>query len=345
MRALRYTSFAGTLEVTTVPEPEPGAEGAVIEVRASGVCRSDWHAWMGHDATVALPHVPGHEFSGQVVAVGPEVRGAWLGERVTAPFCCGCGRCSECRGGHQNLCLHEYQPGFDGPGSFAQRVFVPHADVNLVRLPDALGFEAAAALGCRFMTSFAALVDKTRLRAGESLAVFGCGGIGLSAILIGAASGARVIALDTDEVKLARARALGAAVTLDVGRVDAVAALRDLTDGGVDVSMDAVGSAAVAAQAIACLRRRGRHAQVGLLLGDEATAPLPMFEIIKRELQVFGVHGMAASRYDALLRFVTEARIDVGSMIGKRIALEQAGHELAAMGGFGQQGVSVITAF
>lgn len=345
MRAAQFDAYRAPLTLVERPDPEPGVDGAVVRVRASGVCRSDWHAWMGHDPTVVPPHVPGHEFAGEVVALGPEVRHVTLGDRVTAPFCCGCGRCSECRAGHQNLCHHEYQPGFDGPGSFAEYVFVPHADVNLVPLPEALGFEEAASLGCRFMTSFAALVDRARLTAGETLAVYGCGGVGLSAVMIGAALGARVIALDLDDGRLARARELGADDVIAVGAGDPVAAVKGLTDGGAHVALDAVGSPATAAGSVRSLRRRGRHVQVGLLLADEAAPPMPMLEVIKHELVITGVHGMASSRYPELLAFVADGRIDVARLIGRRIGLEQAGEELASMGDFAQQGLSVITRF
>ncbi len=351
MRAAQYDAYRAPLTVVRRVDPEPGPDGAVVRVRASGVCRSDWHAWMGHDPSVVPPHVPGHEFAGEVVAVGPEVRGVTPGERVTAPFCCGCGRCSECRSGRQNLCHHEYQPGFDGPGSFAEYVWVPHADVNVVRLPDALSFEEAAALGCRFMTSFASLVDRAALTAGETLAVYGCGGVGLSAVMIGAALGARVIAVDLDEQRLERARALGADATVLASAEaapsagDAAASVVELTQGGAHVSLDAVGSPVTAAQAVRSLRRRGRHVQAGLLLADDAMPPMPMLEIIKRELTVSGVHGMAASRYPDLLRFVVDRGLGVGRLIGRRIGLDQAGDELRAMGDFAQQGLSVITRF
>lgn len=345
MRAARFDAYRGSLRIVEQSDPEPGADGAVVRVRASGVCRSDWHAWMGHDPSVAPPHVPGHEFAGEVVAVGPEVRGVRAGERVTAPFCCGCGRCEACRTGHQNLCHHEYQPGFDGPGSFAEYVFVPHADVNIVRLPETLGFDEAASLGCRFMTSFAALVDAARLAAGETLVVIGCGGVGLSAVMIGAALGARVIAVDLDEGRLARARELGAQVLVSARDGDPAAAVREQTDGGAHVSIDAVGSPATAAQGVRSLRRRGRHVQVGLLLAEDALPPMPMLEVIKRELVVTGVHGMAASRYRDLLAFVAHDDLQVGRLIGKRIGLAEAGAELAAMGDFAQQGLSVIDRF
>jgi alcohol dehydrogenase len=345
MRAAQYDTYRGPLHIVDHADPEPGRDGAVVRVRASGVCRSDWHAWMGHDASVTPPHVPGHEFAGEVVAVGPGVRDVRIGERVTAPFCCGCGHCEECRTGHQNLCHHEYQPGFDGPGSFAEYVFVPHADVNIVRLPEGLGFDEAASLGCRFMTSFAALIDKARLAAGESLVVVGCGGVGLSAVMIGAALGAKVIAVDLDAGRLARARELGAHAVVSARDGDPSAAVVELTVGGAHVSLDAVGSPATAAQSVRSLRRRGRHVQVGLLLADDAFPPMPMLEVIKRELVVTGVHGMAASRYRDLLAFVTHADLDVGRLIGKRIALADAGTELAAMGDFAQQGLSIIDRF
>ncbi len=345
MRAAQFDAYRGPLPIVDHADPEPGADGAVVRVHASGVCRSDWHAWMGHDASVAPPHVPGHEFAGEVVAVGPEVRSVRAGERVTAPFCCGCGRCEACRTGHQNLCHHEYQPGFDGPGSFAEYVFVPHADVNVVRLPEALGFDEAASLGCRFMTSFAALVDAAHLAAGETLVVIGCGGVGLSAVMIGAALGARVIAVDLDEGRLARARELGADVLVSARDGDPVSVVREWTAGGAHVSIDAVGSPATAFQGVRSLRRRGRHVQVGLLLAEDAFPPMPMLEVIKRELVVTGVHGMAASRYRDLLAFVTHGRLEVGRLIGKRIALTDAGAELAAMGDFAQQGLSIIDRF
>ena len=345
MRAAQFDAYRGPLDIVGHADPEPGADGAVVRVRASGVCRSDWHAWMGHDASVTPPHVPGHEFAGEVVATGPEVRSVRAGDRVTAPFCCGCGRCDACRTGHQNLCHHEYQPGFDGPGSFAEYVFVPHADVNIVPLPEPLGFDAAASLGCRFMTSFAALVDAARLAAGETLVVFGCGGVGLSSVMIGAALGARVLAVDLDEDRLTRARELGAAVLVNARDGDAVEAVREHTDGGAHVSIDAVGSPTTAAQGVRSLRRRGRHVQVGLLLAEDAAPPMPMLDVIKRELVVTGVHGMAASRYRDLLAFVTHGGLPVERLIGKRITLDEAGAELAAMGEFAQRGLSVIDRF
>src|SRR5690606_33615271 len=278
-------------QLTTVPDPDPPPHGVIVEVVATGVCRSYWHAWVGHDSTVAFPHVPGHEFAGIVRAVGSEVTGFRGGERVTVPFCCGCGRCGECRAGHQNLCELEYQPGFDGWGSFAQFVKVPWADVNLVALPDRLGLEPAASLGCRFTTAYAGLLNHARVRPGESVVVYGCGGVGLSAVMIAAAAGAKVVAVDIASDRLDLARQLGASDLVDAAAADPVEAVRELSGGGAQVSVDALGSRATSAQAIRSLSRRGRHVQLGLLLGDDSNPATPLQEVIKHELTILGSHG------------------------------------------------------
>ena len=322
-------AFGEPLAVEDVPEPALPPDGALVEVRATGVCRSDWHGWMGHDDAITLPHVPGHEFAGVVAAVGPEVRAVTPGDRVTAPFCCGCGACEPCRQGHTQVCERDYQPGFSGWGSFAERVLVPVADLNCVPLPEELGFEAAAALGCRFMTAFAAVGERGRVRAGDWLAVHGCGGVGLSAVMLGRALGARVVAVDVAPGPLERARELGAEHGVDAE--GAAAAIRELTGGGAHVSIDAIGSAATAAASVRSLRKRGRHVQVGLLAGDEREARVPMAELISRELEIAGVHGMRVSAYPALLRLVASGAVDPARLIGRRIALEEAGAALAAM--------------
>ena len=342
MRAAIADATNAPLRVVEVPEPEAPPHGAIVRVRASGVCRSDWHAWVGHDPSVRFPHVPGHEFAGEVIAVGSEVRTFRGGERVTAPFCCGCGRCRACADGDQQLCEREYQPGFDGWGSFAEAVMVPWADVNLARLPDALGFDVAASLGCRFMTAFRGLVDQARVRAGERVMVIGCGGVGLSSVMIAAALGAHVIAVDVDDAKLALAGRFGASALVDARSEDPVERARAEGDGGVDVAVDALGSARTCAQGIRSLRRRGRHLQLGLLLGRDADPPLPMQEVIRRELRVIGSHGMPARGYPALFRFVQDRDLPLGALVGARVGLEGAGDALASMAAFAPVGVTIV---
>jgi alcohol dehydrogenase len=340
MKAALMRAFTGLLQVEDVPDPEPPSDGVVVAVRATGVCRSDWHGWMGHDPAITLPHVPGHELAGEVAAVGAEVRGFAAGDRVTVPFCCGCGTCEPCRHGHTQICDRDFQPGFTAWGSFAELVALPRADLNLVRLPDGLGFVEAASLGCRFMTAFAAVTEHGRVGAGDWVAVHGCGGVGLSALMIASALGAAVVAIDVDDETLALARSLGAAHTINAR--DPVDEIVALTGGGAHVSLDALGSAATCANSIRCLRKRGRHVQVGLMLEADRTAPLPMDRVISYELELRGVHGMAVGRYDALLRLVTQGAVDPARLIGRTIGLADAGAELAAMGEFAQRGVSVI---
>jgi alcohol dehydrogenase len=337
MRALVMHEFQGPLTVEEVPDPTPAPDGVVVAVRATGVCRSDWHGWMGHDPGITLPHVGGHELAGEVVAVGAEVRAYAEGDRVTVPFCCGCGSCASCRQGETQLCERDWQPGFSLWGSFADFVALPRADLNLVRLPESLTDVEAASLGCRFMTAWAALHVHAQVRAGEWVAVHGCGGVGAAAVMIAAAAGARVIAVDIDPGKLARARELGAEHGVSE---NPLAAIRELTGGGAHVSLDALGSTETCGNSIRCLRRRGRHVQVGLLLGEGRTVPVPMSRVIARELRVLGVHGMAVRHYDGLLRALPG--LDPGRLVAKTIGLDAAGDELTAMGRFAQEGVTVV---
>ena len=343
MRAALYRAFGGPLAIEEVPDPAPPDDGVVVAVGATGICRSDWHAWMGHDPDVALPHVPGHELAGTVVAVGRDARRIRVGERVTVPFCLGCGRCAPCRAGETQICDDDYQPGFTGWGSFAQLVALPHAELNLVRLPDAIDLVAAAALGCRFMTAYAAIAVHGRPGEGDWVAVHGCGGVGLSAIMIAVAEGARVVAVDIDPAKLALAAELGAEVGIDARAGDAATAVREATGGGAHVALDALGSAATCAASVGSLRKRGRHVQVGLMLAAERSVPVPMDRVIALELSLAGVHGMAVRHYPALLEAVAAGRLDPGRLVGATVPLERAGEELEAMGRFARQGTTVIT--
>ena len=339
MKAAVYSEYGGTLVLTRVADPDCPAGGVVIEVGATGVCRSDWHAWKGHDP-VELPHIGGHEFAGVVVTAGPEVRRWRAGDRVTVPFACGCGRCEHCLAGDAQVCPRQTQPGFTGPGSFAELVAVHAADANLVALPDDLDFVTAACLGCRFATAFRAVTAHGRVRPGDWLAVHGCGGVGLSAVMIGAALGARVLAVDVSPAARARARELGAEVAVDAGTADLPATIGAATGGGAHVSIDALGSPALAADSVRCLRRRGRHVQVGLLPGGPVS--LPMDLVIARELEIYGSHGMAARDYPAMLAMVADGTLRPGLLVGEVIGLEDVGRALAAMDGLTPAGMTVV---
>jgi len=343
MKAVYYEAFGQPPVVTDVADPEPAPQGVVIKVEATGLCRSDWHGWMGHDRDIRLPHVPGHELAGVIAATGRQVTRWRTGERVTVPFVSGCGTCPECASGNHQVCERQFQPGFTAWGSFADYVAIDFADINLVRLPDALDYATAASLGCRFVTSFRAIVDQARVRPGEWVAVHGAGGVGLSAIMIASAMGANVIAIDLSEEKLALARQCGAIAGIDATKAgDVVAAIRDVTQGGAHVSMDALGSPRTCFNSIACLRRRGRHVQVGLMLGDHATPSIPMDKVIAHEIEIRGSHGMQAHRYPQMMEMILNGRLKPEKLIGRTISLAETPQALMAMDRFPGTGISII---
>lgn len=343
MRALTYADFGGPIIVGDVPTPTPPPGGAVVRVHASGLCRSDWHAWAGHDDDITtLPHVPGHEFAGMVEGVGDGVDWAWLGQMVTAPFVQACGACEECRRGDGQVCPHQRQPGFTDPGSFAEYVVVHAASTNLVALPAGLTPAVAAGLGCRVATSYRAMVHRARVQAGEQVAVFGCGGVGLAAIAVAASRGARVIAVDTAPEPLALAAAAGAQETVLAGpsTVDEVIAR---TGGGAHVTVDAVGSAAILRDAVLSLRRRGRHIQIGLLPPAAGRPEVPMGRVIGWELDLLGSHGMAASDYPELLADIVSGELSLAALgaPGEPMSLAEAAVALPLIGTSASPGLAV----
>lgn len=335
MRAVVIRQFEVPPTVEQVPDPPCPPDGVVLRVEATGVCRSDWHAWSGHDGDVHLPIVPGHELAGTVVQVGPQVLRWRPGALVTVPFVCACGVCPTCRAGEHQVCPDQQQPGFTYDGSYAELVAVPHADTNLVAVPDGVSAVTAASLGCRFATAYRALHVHGRVRADDEVVVLGCGGVGLSAVMIAVAAGAHVVAVDPSPAARAAAAELGASV-LDPAGADpsGVADLvRAATDGGAHVGVDALGSTATAVASILSLRRRGRHVQVGLLLAGHATPALPMGRVIAWELELYGSHGMAAHEYPAMLAAVAAGRLDPARLIGRTIGLDDAPAALLALGG------------
>lgn len=346
MKAILIERFSEPPKLTTVPDPTPVNDGVVVQVQATGVCRSDWHGWVGHDADIDLPHVPGHELAGIIAEVGKDVKNWKVGDRVTVPFVCGCGACSQCHDGHQQVCDHQFQPGFTHWGSFAEYVSLHHADLNLVALPETIDFATAASLGCRFVTSFRAVVDQGQTRAGQWVAVHGCGGVGLSAIMIANALGANVVAIDIAQDKLEFAKKLGAVATINATTVDDVAdAIRDVTAGGAHVSLDALGHPQTCSNSILGLRKRGKHIQVGLMLGDYSTPAVPMSKVIADELEILGSHGMQAHRYDAMMAMIHTGKLKPELLVGKAINLEQSIQALVSMDKFQGVGTTVITEF
>lgn len=344
MKAVVFEQFGGKLSVKEVAKPSPKAHGVVIRVKATGVCRSDWHGWMGHDNGIRLPHVPGHEFAGVVETVGNEVKRFNVGDKVTVPFISACGRCSECSSGNHQVCGNQTQPGFTHWGSFAEYVEIDFADVNLVHLPEEIDYVTAASLGCRFATSFRAVVDQGKVCAGQWVAVHGCGGVGLSAVMIASSIGANVIAVDISDEALSLAKKLGADAVINAkNESDVPAFIKQVSSGGAHVSIDALGSPVTCVNSVNSLRKRGKHVQVGLLLAEQSTPPIPMDAVVAHELEIIGSHGIQAYRYDAMFGMIAAKKLDPQALIGKTISLEEVPRALSEMDKYTQSGVTVVS--
>ena len=346
MKAVHYSEFGGPITIEMVPDPAPEPGGVVIQVEATGLCRSDWHGWMGHDPDIVLPHVPGHEFAGVIVETGNEVNQWKRDDRVTLPFCCGCGSCSQCESGNQHICDRHFQPGFTHWGSFAPLVAISYAQTNLVRLPETMDFNTAASLGCRFSTSYRAVVDQGTVQPGQWVAIHGCGGVGLSAVMIASAKGAKVLAIDINDEKLEKAIEFGADATINTAESDdVIAQILDLTGGGAHLSIDALGHPETFYHSVAGLRKRGKHVQVGLLSPADQNAPVPTHLIVSRELEILGSHGMQAHRYPEMMELILSGALTPQSLLGDTISLREAPERLAGMDRFEHTGVVLIDRF
>jgi alcohol dehydrogenase len=350
MRAAIFDKFKAPMEVRQVPDPACPADGVIVRVKACGVCRSDWHAWTGADSDVTAPHVPGHEFAGVVEEVGKDCRRFKIGDRVTAPFILACGACPDCLGGDATVCNRQHVVGFSGWGAFAERIAMPRADFNLVLLPEEMDFVTAAGMGCRVTTAFRALVDRAKLQPGEWLVVHGCGGVGLSAVMIGAALGAQVLAIDVNVEAIGLAADLGAETAIELSKhhdpLEIAEEIREITGGGAHVSVDALGVTETFHNSIRGLRKLGRHVQIGMPLGRHAEPTVPLLELVySRQISIMGTRGIPASRFPALFGMIAAGRIDPTRLVTKRIPLDEAGAAIAAMNGYTGSGITVIDRF
>lgn len=343
MRAALLTDWR-QLSIETVDEPDCPADGVVLDVLACGICRSDWHGWTGADPDINLPHIPGHEFCGTVREVGRDVRNWTVGDRVIAPFILACGNCADCAAGNQTICATQAVPGFTINGAFAQAISVPRADANLTHLPDGMDPAVAAALGCRVTTVWHALTDRAALAPGEWLAVHGAGGIGLAALMLGKALGARVVMVDVVAEKLTHATSLGADAVIDARGTDVAEEIRTLTGGGAHVSVEALGIAQTMTASIRSLRKLGRHVQIGMPAGDHINVTLPMDAVYSGQLALYGTRGMPSWKYPSLLNLLNGG-LDLSPMIARRVALSDAAAELALFDGDAPPGIAVITDF
>ena len=258
------------------------------------------------------------------------------------PFVCGCGSCEWCATGNAQVCPTQTQPGFTHWGSFAEYVAIENADFNVIDLPAEISYEAAAALGCRFATAFRGLKYRAKVQPDEWVVVFGCGGVGLSAIMIAKALGAKVIAVDIYGEALDKAKALGADIAINSREEVALQTILTITSGGAHVGIDALGSAETAKNSILSLRRRGRHVQLGLLLTESGQSPIPMARVIAYELDLLGSHGMAAVDYPELLELVRTGVLRPNQLIERTLDLASGAKALASMAEVPQVGITII---
>ena len=353
MRAAVLEAYGEPLDIRDVDAPDPDPEGAVVEMEACGICRSDWHGWQGDWDWLGIQpqagQILGHEPAGRVVEVGEEVENVSEGDAITVPFNIGDGTCLQCRTGHGNTCENIRPLGFveSVPGAFAEQLHVPAADHNTVSLPDGVEAVDMAGLGCRFMTSFHALAHQADIGGGDWVAVHGCGGVGLSAVHIASALGGNVIAVDLQDEKLDKAKELGASETVNANEADDTPGeVKAITDGGAAVSVDALGIATTCRNSVMSLGTRGQHVQVGLSTQDEqGTVELPTDMMVMQEIEFIGSLGMPPTQYDEIFRMVGDGKLNPSAVVSETVGLDDVSAKLDAMNDFGTMGIPVIDEF
>ncbi|MGH7962782.1 MAG: zinc-binding dehydrogenase [Candidatus Binatia bacterium] len=346
MKALVFEATNEPMKVREFPDPQCPPHGAIVRVEGSGICRSDWHLWQGDWSWIGfafpLPMVLGHEYTGVVEEVGKEVQTFKKGDRVVMPPNHACGACAECRRGASNLCF----AGGTFMGGYGRYVPVAHADFNMMRLNDQIDFIEAAAMGCRYITAYHGVLDQGQVKADDSVVIYGCGGVGLSAVQIAAAAGAQVIAVDLDDQKLALAKKVGAEHVINAKNTDPVGAVRELTHGGADVAVDALGIATTCRNGIMSLRKQGRHVQIGLTTQQEkGEVSLPIDMMVLSEIQFVGSASMQTSRYPAMLGMVARKKISPKALVTEIIPIEKAFGVIEQMSKFQNVGMSVVNEF
>jgi 2-desacetyl-2-hydroxyethyl bacteriochlorophyllide A dehydrogenase len=319
------------LELREFPDPVPGPGEVVLEIRASGMCGSDLKFYRAAGGPASLgfktaggPVVAGHEPCGVVVAVGPGVapNQAWVGMRAMQHHYRGCGVCPHCSTGWMQLCVEGVAEvyGITGNGAHAKYMKCPAR--TLVELPEALSFETGAAISCGTGTAWGAL-QRLGLQGDHTIAIFGQGPVGLSATQLASHMGARVIALDTSDERLARAREFGADVLLNPNSTgDVVAAIRELTHGrGVHASLDASSSPAARRQAVQCVRTWGKACFVGE--GDTVTLDVSN-DMLRRQVTLIGSWTFSTVGQAECARYVADRGVDVDKLFTHRWTLDQA---------------------
>ncbi|MBB3971844.1 alcohol dehydrogenase catalytic domain-containing protein [Hansschlegelia beijingensis] len=343
------------MEVKNIPIPNIGDDDILVRPSASGICRTDWHVWNGDwtwgGLKLPLPIVLGHEIGGVVERVGANVRHLKPGTRVCVPFNYADGDCPYCRKGLQNLCDNPAW-GFttQGSGGFAQFARVPNANLNCVALPENVTEKDAAALGCRYMTSFRAVKTRAQVQGGETVVVVGCGGVGRSAVQIAAAMGALVVAIDTKDSALEASKALGASYAINSSGLTPFEVRESLDklvgSRGADVAIDAMGGQNSTLTSLHTLAKGGRLCVAGLTTQDdrgEITLPIDM--LVFKEWSLVGTLGNPHSDYPELLRLVDSGKLQPSKLITEEVGLKDVQSVFDRMPSFKTEGFVVVTDF
>lgn len=323
MRAAVFVGPNQPLQLMDVPRPKPGPEDVLVRVSACGVCHTDLH-YIDHGVKTFAPPpiILGHEAAGVIVELGSNAHGRREGDRVLIPAVVACGACESCRRGRENICDNLRMFGNNIPGAYAEYVVAPAKDCIL--MPDEIPLEEGSIIADAISTPFHAVKNRARVRAGETVAVFGCGGLGMNVVQCAVAFGANVIAVDVNGAKLETARKLGAGEILnphDVDRVDK--AIKKLTCGGADAAFEAIGRPETIRLAFDSVRRGGRLCQVGYCAED---VPLPVAKLMYYEIEMLGSLGCPTVEYAPLLDLIRRGRIRLDEMVTARMPLEEINH-------------------
>jgi propanol-preferring alcohol dehydrogenase len=340
MRALQIVEYREPLQEAVLEDVAPGPGEVVVSVRAAGICRSDVHYRAGTRPVPALPLVPGHEVAGIIESVGPGVEQPMVGDRVCLHYLTSCGICDACRRGAEQFCVSGQMIGLNRQGGYSDRILMPARNAFVV--PDAVSLEAAAVMMCSTATSYHAL-RRGALAVGESVAVFGSGGLGMSAIQLANVLGAfEVFAVDVNPSKLAAATAHGA-IPVNAAEGDPVDQILDFTGGqGVDVSLELVGLPLTMSQAVGSLAAGGRAVAVGLM--HEEFGLNSYRDLVQREAQILGSADHLASEIPVLLEMARRGTLDLSGVITNTVPLEAGPVEdaLIQLEGFGDDIRTVI---
>jgi D-arabinose 1-dehydrogenase-like Zn-dependent alcohol dehydrogenase len=341
MKAARFYGVDQPLKVETVPDPEPGPGEVLVSLKAAGVCGTDLHiALEGTIPTATQPITLGHEGAGVVATVGPEVSGWSAGDRVCLMPHVPCGECAYCLAGQETLCPRTQILGVHRDGVFAEYILT-RAD-SLIPLPESIPFEIGAILTDAVSTAYHAVVCRGGLRAGETVALIGCGGVGHHGVVWARHYGAKkILAVDISPQALERALEAGADQGLDAREGEVARRIRGLTDGlGVDLALEFVGRAETVSEGLKSLRRGGRLVVVGV--GPERVTLPPLQVFVGLEVAMLGSMGFHRADLEKVIKLVAEGQVELGQSVGQALPLSQINAALRLAAGHGGEGARVV---